>query len=483
MLKKILFALFAVLFMFTSTNIYSYGEYNTPDSWSMHVTPGGFKESYQGLKLGNTAILNLNLTSRYRLRANEYDEDQDFYQYFRGNINNIKLGQGSIYASFFLRAADDINGREKGLSDGNYHFYDDSLDSTLDRDNLEARLYHGEVTFDNVIPGAKVVLGRQYVSHLETVQIDGADISYKINDKITIFGFSGGAVSYFNSWDDDWVHGGGIEFKPFNKTKVRAEYIRTNVEDYSDDIFNLRADQVIPFGNLYAQFGNIDNAESLQAGGIFRINKTNTTFNLKYEGIFDEVRDDTGYVENPLTYALLPYGKYNLYNFAVYQGILEHLVVGAGLELRDANGREDFFNRDYAKYFGSIDIIDFPTKGTYMSFFTEKWETDDNKKSSDEDKMQLGARISQQITPALDVYAGTEYYRYKYDFVSFDYLDTQILRGRKRESVRTYYIGTKWEASKRVNLILDCNMENADVFDNEDFENNYTLEAWLNIIL
>jgi len=62
-------------------------------------------------------------------------------------------------------------------------------------------------------------MGRQYVSHLETIQIDGLDVAYEINDKFTIYGFSGGAVSYFDDWNDDWIHGGGFEFKPFNGTK------------------------------------------------------------------------------------------------------------------------------------------------------------------------------------------------------------------------------------------------------------------------
>jgi len=38
-------------------------------------------------------------------------------------------------------------------------------------------------------------------------------------------------------------------------------------------------------------------------------------------------------------------------------------------------------------------------------------------------------------------------------------------------------------ANKRVSLIVDCNIENSDVFEDEDFENNYTVEAWLNIAL
>jgi hypothetical protein len=476
--KFILIILFCLISLSIGIhNLFAYGEYNTPDSWGLHTTPGGFKDSYEGIRLGNTAIMDMNLTTRYRIRANEYSDDQDLYQYVRGSIKGFKLGNGTVEASYFLRFADDIDGTDRE------HFFDDSLDLGLDGGNWDTRFYHGEISFDNVISNTKIVMGRQYVSHLETVQIDGLDVVYDINDKFTIYGFSGGAVSYFDDWDDDWIHGGGFEFRPFNGTKIRAEYIRANVEDFSDDIVNVRVDQVVPYGNVYTQFGNLDNAQSLEAGGNFTLPKFGTIFNLKYEGVYDEISDKNSYVENPLTYALLPYGKYNLFNISAYQGFLEHYMLGAGVEHRNANGNNDFFNRDYTKFFTSFDIMGLPTDGTYISLFVEKWDTEDNKESDDEQKLQVGGSITQQITPELDIYAGTKYDRYKYDFVEFDYGDVTLARGRKRESIRTYYFGGKWEPNKRISLIVDCNIENSDVFDDDDFKNNYTVEAWLNIAL
>lgn len=457
--------------------LFAYGEYNTPDSWGMHTTPGGFKKSFEGFNLGNSIIMEMNLTTRYRIRTNEYSDDQDIYQYLRGSIKNIKLGQGSVEGSYFLRFADDIDGTDRE------RFFNDSLDLGLDGGNWDTRFYHGEITFDGVIPNTKVVAGRQYISHLESIQLDGLDVTYDINDMVTIYAFSGSSVSYFDNWDDDWIHGGGLEIKPFNGTKLRAEYIRANVEDFSDDIFHLRVDQIVPYGNIYAQFGNLDKAQSMEAGGNFTLPKLGTIFNLKYEGVYDEVGDDNSYLENPLTYALLPYGKYNLFNISAYQAFLNHFMVGAGIEYRDANGKNDFFNRDYTKYFTSLDIMGLPADGTYISLFVEKWDTENNKESDDEQKLQVGGSITQQITPELDVYAGTKYDRYKYDFVEFDYRDINIARGRKRESIRTYYFGSKWEPTKRISLIVDCNIENSDVFEDKDFENNYTVEAWLNIAL
>ena len=57
--------------------------------------------------------------------------------------------------------------------------------------------------------------------------------------------------------------------------------------------------------------------------------------------------------------------------------------------------------------------------------------------------------------------------------------------GTKKESVRTYYIGSRWEPTKRISLIVDCNFENSDVLEHYDngFENDVTVEAWLNIAL
>ena len=58
-----------------------------------------------------------------------------------------------------------------------------------------------------------------------------------------------------------------------------------------------------------------------------------------------------------------------------------------------------------------------PTKGTYISLFLEKWNTEESSDSDNEEKIQAGANITQEITKTLDVYAGTRYDRYKYDFV------------------------------------------------------------------
>jgi len=144
------------------------------------------------------------------------------------------LGQGNVEGSYFLRFSGDLNGSDSK------RFFDDSHDLGLDNNDVYTRFYHGELTFKNVIPNTNIVAGRQYVNHIETLQIDGLDVSYEINDKLSIFGFSGAAVNYYDDWDDDWIHGGGFEFKPFHTTKIRGEYIRANVEDFHDDIAHIR---------------------------------------------------------------------------------------------------------------------------------------------------------------------------------------------------------------------------------------------------
>jgi len=49
-----------------------------------------------------------------------------------------------------------------------------------------------------------------------------------------------------------------------------------------------------------------------------------------------------------------------------------------------------------------------PTDGTYISLFVEKWDTEDNNEADDEQKLQVGGSITQQITPEFDIYAGTK---------------------------------------------------------------------------
>jgi len=454
----------------------------TPDTWSQHATPGGFADMAKGIKLGGDGTMNIGLTSRYRLRTNDYANDQDFYQYIRANVEGIKVGSGTVYGNIFFRAADDLDGADNNQWGSTYYyFHKDVLDAELKHNDLAPRLYQGNLTFDKVIPMTKLTAGRLYASHINTYQLDGGDISIG-SDKVKVYAFGGAPVSYFYDWNEDYIYGGGIEATPISGTKIAAEYVRLDVEGLKDNLFNIRLDRDITKGmHFYGIYTSLNSKSAFEGGILYRMEKTKTFVKVKYKGLYDEIGTDNSYVVNPITVALLPYGKYNSYNVEIGQGIGSNAIVAAGTEIKAAGGTPNFDNRDYKKYYGSIDLIGVPHKDTYISISGEKWDIDKVGSATglgapslgDSDKLQISARANQKITKAVDAWAGTNFDRYKYNEQT----------NEREEKVRIYYIGGQWAPSKTISLLIDLGMENSDMFNGgSDLKDNYTLQAWLNII-
>lgn len=196
----ILYAVILSMFIVLPVMAFEDYKYVTPDSWSMHASPGEFKEMYKGIPIGK-ANLNLGLTSRYRLRTNDYSSDQNFYQYLRLSVTPVKVGQGTMTATLFSRFADDIDGNSgREWGDDYYYYYQDSLDRELDDNGWAPRVYEGKFELNNVIPNTKVIGGRFYLDHLSSFQIDGLDVNMKfLDENLKIYAFGGSTVSYCQS--------------------------------------------------------------------------------------------------------------------------------------------------------------------------------------------------------------------------------------------------------------------------------------------
>lgn len=188
----------------------SEADYATPDSWSQHFSPNGIVKSLKDTDIGGGAF-NFNLTSRYKLSANYYASDQDFYQYVRSSYTGLELGDGTFSANLFMRVAKDIdgnNGRQWGAD--RYYFYNDILDTESRSNDWAARFYQGNITFDNVIKGTKLTVGRMYAQHINNFQIDGGNLDVELLDgKLGFFAYGGLPVSYFVDTKESWLVGGG----------------------------------------------------------------------------------------------------------------------------------------------------------------------------------------------------------------------------------------------------------------------------------
>jgi hypothetical protein len=150
----------------------------TPALWKQHFSPGGFSENLHGVEVGG-GQLDANLASRFRLRWNGFTSDQDLYEYLRANLVGVKLGGSGaqLEAHLFLRAGFDLDGTyHRQWADSFYYVFRDSLDAERDGHVGALRAYTANLTVRDLLPGTSLTLGRTYVSHLDTLALDGGEL-------------------------------------------------------------------------------------------------------------------------------------------------------------------------------------------------------------------------------------------------------------------------------------------------------------------
>jgi len=336
------------------------------------------------------------------------------------------------------------------------------------------RLYHGYLQFDGVVKNTKANLGRFYLEHLNTFQLDGADVTAKITDMFSVYAYGGRPVSYYSDLDSDSVVGGGAVFNYKGRTKVEGEYTHLDVQDIDDDYSKLRFVQFIPGGSFVAGYTVLNDAGTVNLDLDYEFAKTGTIITLGYEGMNDTIDSDKTYVVNPITYTLLPQSKYNKYSASAYQAFAKHFAAGVSYETKKVDESGDFDNRDYDKYGVKFDINGLPHPDTYISFTADKWDVDSTSDTSDNNRVMYGCQIGQKVSEKVDVWAGSSFGRYEYDYTT----------DKRKDSVRSYYVGGQYQPLETLSLMVDVSREDTDFYDDvdSDLSKNYMVELWASIV-
>jgi hypothetical protein len=103
----------------------------------------------------------------------------------------------------------------------------------------------------------------------------------------------------------------------------------------------------------------------------------------------------------------------------------------------------------------------------------EVWDIEGTDSSDDNSRVQYGAQLSQKVGSMIDVWLGTSYSRYEYDYVN----DT------RKDAVRSYYIGGQYQPTQVFCVLVDLSMEDTEFYDDidDDLQKNYTAEVWANL--
>jgi hypothetical protein len=473
-LRKSVFFILVVLLSAQFAYSFEDDSYNTPDNWSQHITAGRVIQSTTGVGLTDDTNLYTTLTTRLRLKSNEYADDSDVFQYVRMHTDPAALGQGTIKLSIYGRIADDLDGdSDKEWGNNYYYAQRDILDAETGSDTLSGRLYQGNVLFDNVIKNTSLKLGRLYLDHLNTFQIDGGDAAVNIKDVAGLYAFGGQPVSYYYDLDDASVYGAGGFVKLGEDTRLQAEFTKIDTGDFEDDYTKARLVQLIPGGSVILGFERLNDSNTYSADIDYSIAATGTIVTLGYKTLSDDLTSDKTYVTNPITYALMDQSRYNRYKASVYQPFLKYFVAGFSYEAKDVSGEENFDNRDFKKYGFKFDINGLITEDTYISITVDKWDVEENSEAQDNNSLMYGFQLSQKLSEEMDAYLGTSFSKYEYDYLT----DT------RKDSVRSYYVGCEYQATETFGLIIDFSREDTDFYDDvdNDLSTSYVTEIWANL--
>lgn len=448
--------------------------YGTPDAWSQHISAGRIVQSNTGVGLTEDTSLYTTLTTRIRLKSNEYADDSDVFQYIRMHTDAAELGNGTIKLSIYGRLADDLDGySERSWSSNNFYAQDDILDAEQNGDVVSGRLYQGYIQLDDVIKNTTVNLGRVYLGHLNTFQVDGGEAAVSINDAVEVYAFGGLPVSYYYDLEESSVYGAGASVKLAEDTKLQVEYARIENDEFEDNYTQVRLIQIIPGGSILLGYELLNDSSSYSTDIDFTVPATGTLFTLGYKVLNDDMTDDSTYITNPITYTLMDQSRYSKYKAAVYQPFLKYFVAGVSYEAKDVDGDENFDNRNYKRYGAKFDINGLITENTYISFSADKWEIDKNDDADDNNRLMYGFQASQKLNDAVDVWIGSSFSKYEYDYLT----DT------RKDSVRSYYVGFEYQATEKFGLIMDFSREDTDFYDDvdSDLSENYVVELWANL--
>lgn len=408
---------------------------------------------------------------RYRVQKLEGDKsDVDLYEYL--SLSQGDLNKNRVKWYFFGALHNDLDGSNANsitkdqlnrlifrktpaednpvVSNNPFFSIDDSVD-----DGFTARPYELYADVAKVPLVKNVRIGRQYMREIENIHFDGLKVEF--NDiKGLRFGLFGGMPVHFfeTSNSGDFLSGTFVEFKPIKGSRVKLDYsyVNDNNDDFSgngDNFFALSVRQNIKgWWNIFAGFSMLDdNGRDVELRSTWLFPKHNFDINISIFKQLNTQEDLTIEFDdfNVITGDYFPYTEYSL---NLFKGINKNINVNFGLNIRELNDESDegSFNHEFSMYYATLTFHDLPFKGTSINLTGNLYNT------SDDDTRALGIDINQEINKKTNVSIGTHYSLFKYDFLSEN----------ERDNVRTYFLNTKYNITKKLQINLDYEFERSD---------------------
>jgi hypothetical protein len=375
------------------------------------------------------------LSTKFWLRQNGDEEDQDIFQYVSLNFGDTFKSRVTLH--LLARGAADIDGDRDNA--GFYEF--DNINDTYDG-SLTGRLYYSYLDIHRVKKMSLIRLGRQsvykspVVLNFDGVQLvsDGVGSISNLN-----LGFFGGVPvhAYESSREVDWIYGLFLQTKPWRRGKL--EFHWTHAEDeylygkQKDDHYSVALWQTFhDYFRVHTQYTRLEEeSRSFRLRTTFNRPDWDFTLQASYyellnEEKFQAIDFDPFFTQ---TGELFPYWRGRL---QLFKGFGENFGLEAGLDIRELKRGDEVgrYNHDFSRYFLTFFFDDLLEEKLGISLTGEIWDSDNQVENIE----TYGGDVTYKLNRKLKTSIGTNYALYKYD----------LFREREEDKVRTYYAKFKY---------------------------------------
>ena len=396
------------------------------------------------------------VTNRYKMRSTGEIADHDWETMLSLNWHNPNVDRFSAAVSG--GGIFDIDGK------GNDRFFTDIYNSFSG--NGVGRLYYAWLNANRLGPVANARAGRQHLYQLDSLYFDGASLESVPYYGVTFNAFGGSPVHLFENQigidPGDWVLGGGLQWVPISKIRIRYDYVhlkdkitgfRITQADQEDDLmggsiwFNV-SDHVSLFGRLTSftdQLRDVEGSSTLR----YPDHKLTVRLNVRrlLESYAVRVIDWDAY---GIAGSYRPYTEGSL---GVTKGLGEKFVIDGGMAIRRLDDRQfaSSFNHGFEKIYAAAASNDVPFKGLELSTGIDYYRGEDSTLKNN--SFGVSASAHQNLfKKKLRVGGGTAHYLYRYN----------LLAGDESRDVQVYFAEAEAKIAKPLKAKAHYEFENND---------------------
>lgn len=397
------------------------------------ATTAGAPESGPQSGKGRMLPIHGSLSSRYRARWTNRDDDHDLVEVLTAEIGD--KAKSPVTGFVMAQGAADLDGHSSSGGQSPFHSLADTYDGAV-----TGRVYHAYADFhragklETLRVGRQMIVGTPEVAYLDGVRAETRELGEK---RVQLGAYGGVPVQLFaSSMLGDSILGAFAQAKPWRGGSVRLDWMHAQEDGalgaLGNDLFGIGARQ--SFGGrlrLETEYTRLEERDrDVRVRASWYAPESDLVVRASWYRLL-ETQSDLTVPFDPFFATLFELFPYEQIGLLVSKGISRHVHLQAGLDARRVLEESDVgqFNRDFDRGFATVALADLLPAGIGLSLTGEIWD------SAGTDIRTFGADLSRKLGAHVDASVGTYYSLFKYD----------LYQDRELDDVRTWYAKAAWK--------------------------------------